>query len=316
MEREKLVRFLQSVDRHDLLYVDESVDALLGMLHEWTEPWATKTREGSDADRVLYALHPENGKWAAARVPAHEVPLWVALNVSPSCAKRWVDAGLGVADATVWSAITDLNELDPVVVASWAPFADLPIADVAEWVGRGVAGDLAAKWVYAGWGDEWVEDVVKWMNAFGDFDPADVYVNYDNERPIALVREWAKYGIIGEELELFERKGYTPYEAAKLWESGVSGEDAPVDAGRNERLAAKVPGRSWSTIWKRAQEHGWDIEKAESYHRKDLILVDLVRTKDGAKVRIWIENGKFWRSSMQQRSRCDVLKMRELLAVL
>jgi hypothetical protein len=314
MDYNKIADFLHAVNQSEVMSNNGSLEVLLRKLHEWTAPWGGPVEELDNAGQVLYALDPVSGQWCAAGVPFHDVALWEALDVSPEVAGRWIAAGLGVEDVTIWADASDINNVDPLLVASWVPFAGVDIDDLVSWVSRGIGGVPGAAWYDAGWSNEWSNDVAKWIDAFGDFDPVDVYVNYSQERSVDFVRKWTKYGIIGEELESFDGKGYTPEEAAELQAEGVSGKDAPVNPARNDRLAAQVPGRSWSIIWKKAQERGWDMERVSTDPRlSDSVGAEIVRRSDGVKARVWFWNGKFQNSEWNSPSRLQMMKMRDLL---
>lgn len=172
------------------------------------------------------------------------------------------------------------------------------------------------EWCEAGWDEVWVEDFDRWFRAFRGVDPGELLINYNRDRALESMRRWVDCGIVGEDLEIFDSKGYTPAEAVKLIGDGVVAKDALVTPDRDERLAEQVSCRSWSTIWKRAQALGWGIKDMTSYHDGQFYVIELRRLVDGREAEVIIEDGRFSRSYTKDGGNLQILKMRELLDTL
>lgn len=293
-QQDKILFLLASLSNLDFLHEAETVDALFMKLHEWTEPWAKPNREVSTQQKVIDALNPKFSDWVSNGVPTGEIPLWSALNMKSRDAGRWVKAGLSVLDAFVWSEFNFRNKLDPSIVAGWELRSDeIERGEITHWVDQGIPASPGVEWFKAGWGDAAMSyDAKTWMTAFPEGNPSDLLVNFLNERTISSVRRWNAYGIVGEELEQFDSKGYSPARAAKMLVEGLSSSDAPIDFRRSNKEAERIQGNSWKQIWNKASKGGWRIVRTDRrpVGRVGVVLRDM---NDTFEVRVLMKNGKF-----------------------
>lgn len=295
-QRDKIIHFLGSLYDNEALADDAVAEALLGKLHELTEPWAKVVSDDTSASRIVSALNPNYSEWLASGIPVEEIPLWSLSNLKAHEAGLWVGAGLTILEACAWSEFRG-RKLDPQIVAGWEEYSDeVEREDIVGWVMEGVHAVPGIDWFRAGWHDASMsQEVAQWVAAFPEVDPVALLINFENDRSIGAVRKWLRYGIVGIDLEVFANKGYTPSEAAKLLSKGVSADDAPVDERRSTSHAAKVRSRSWAAIWNQCSRRGWrviDVNRGRNHY----LTVRLRHLEESQEIRVVFEGRKFYRA--------------------
>lgn len=219
-------------------------DALRGVLTEInrvTARWQGNTAPTTETDKVMFALNPTTTGWSIAGIDPSEVKTWEMIGFTPEYARQWHDANLDLTHALKWSNVYGLTSIDPAEIAEWETAgAGSDVNAASMWLSSDVPTERAISWTLAG-GSYY--NGRSWLNAYPEADPTKLRETEAQGLTLSKARPWIERDIVGDDIEAFMVKGYTPTTARKFLDGGGTAATAA-----DLRGGAPIPGRSWKRI--------------------------------------------------------------------